>query len=122
MTRIAIVTGANRGLGLETAKQLAARGYNVIAGSRDEAKGRIALRGIERVTVKQLDVANAASVTAFGNWLEGTHASVDALINNAAINYDTWQTVLNADLREVHETFEANLFGAWRVTFSARGA
>jgi NAD(P)-dependent dehydrogenase (short-subunit alcohol dehydrogenase family) len=113
-----MVTGANRGLGLEVVKQLAALGHNVIAGSRDDAKGRQALEGIERVTVRQLDVADAKSVTAFGKWLEETHITIDALINNAAINYDTWQNVLNADLNEVHETLEANLFGAWRVTLA----
>jgi NAD(P)-dependent dehydrogenase (short-subunit alcohol dehydrogenase family) len=118
MTRTAIVTGANRGLGLEVVKQLAARGYNVIAGSRDLAKGRQALRGVERVTVRPLDVADAKSVTAFGMWLEETHIAVDSLVNNAAIHYDTWQNVLNADLNEVHETLEANLFGAWRVSLA----
>jgi NAD(P)-dependent dehydrogenase (short-subunit alcohol dehydrogenase family) len=118
MSRIAIVTGANRGLGLEVAKQLAQLGYTVIAGSRDERKGREALEGIAGVTVKQLDVSDPNSIEAFVMWLEGAYPRVDALVNNAAINYDTWHDVLEPDLNEVHETLETNLFGAWRLTLA----
>jgi NAD(P)-dependent dehydrogenase (short-subunit alcohol dehydrogenase family) len=118
MTRTAVVTGANRGLGLEVVKQLAAQGFTVIAGARDEAKGNRALRGVKNVVVRSLDVSDDSSVTAFGAWLEVEGLRVDALVNNAAIHYDTWHDVLNADLREVHETLETNLFGAWRVTLA----
>jgi NAD(P)-dependent dehydrogenase (short-subunit alcohol dehydrogenase family) len=118
MNRIAVITGANRGLGLEVAKQLSRQGFAVVAGSRDEQKGRSALEGTPNVVVRQLDVSDDASVNAFASWLEGAYSRLDVLVNNAAINYDTWHDVLEADLNEVHDTLETNLFGAWRVTLA----
>jgi NAD(P)-dependent dehydrogenase (short-subunit alcohol dehydrogenase family) len=110
---VALVTGANRGIGLEVCRQLAHNGHDVILGSRDEAKGKRAAAGIEeRVRALQLDVADPESVERAAGELE----HVDALINNAAILYDTWANAIDADLAEVHAALETNLFGAWRTT------
>ena len=110
----ALVTGANRGIGLEVCRQLAARGHDVILGSRDVAKGEAAARGIERVRVAQLDVADPASVERLAGEVDG----LDILVNNAAILYDTWARASTADLDEVHAALETNLFGAWRTSLA----
>ncbi len=60
----------------------------------------------------QLDVADDASVRAAAEEIE----ALDVLVNNAAILYDTWARAATADLGEVHEALETNLFGAWRTT------
>jgi NAD(P)-dependent dehydrogenase (short-subunit alcohol dehydrogenase family) len=110
---VALVTGGNRGLGLEVCRQLAHKGYDVILGSRDTAKGERAAMGIEeRVRVLELDVADQQSVERAAQKLD----HLDVLVNNAAILYDTWATATDADLAQVHEALETNLFGAWRMT------
>jgi NAD(P)-dependent dehydrogenase (short-subunit alcohol dehydrogenase family) len=109
----AAVTGANRGIGLEVARQLAADGFKVIAGSRDLDKGRKAVEGLGgQVEARQLDVADPDSVSAFAAGLE----ELDVLVNNAAGFYDTWQSGVDADLHVVRDAFEVNVLGAWRVT------
>ena len=111
--RTAAVTGANRGIGLEVARQLAADGYRVIAGSRDLDKGRKAVEGLGgEVEARQLDVADPGSVAAFAAGLD----ELDVLVNNAAGFYDTWQSGVDADLDVVRDAFEVNVLGAWRVT------
>jgi NAD(P)-dependent dehydrogenase (short-subunit alcohol dehydrogenase family) len=110
---VALVTGGNRGIGLEVCRQLAHNGHEVILGSRDKAKGERAAAGIdERVRALQLDVADRRSVGRAAQELE----HVDVLVNNAAILYDTWANAIDTDLAEVHEALETNLFGAWRMT------
>jgi NAD(P)-dependent dehydrogenase (short-subunit alcohol dehydrogenase family) len=110
---VALVTGGNRGIGLEVCRQLAHNGHEVILGSRDKAKGERAAAGIdERVRALQLDVADGQSVGRAAQELE----HVDVLVNNAAILYDTWANAIDTDLAEVHEALETNLFGAWRMT------
>jgi NAD(P)-dependent dehydrogenase (short-subunit alcohol dehydrogenase family) len=115
--RVAVVTGANRGIGLEVVRQLAADGFVAVLGSRDLAKGAAAAEGLGGLTVepRQLDVADPDSVTAFAAELERDHGRVDVLVNNAAIDYDTWESGVDADLDVVREALETNLLGAWRV-------
>jgi NAD(P)-dependent dehydrogenase (short-subunit alcohol dehydrogenase family) len=92
---IAIVTGANRGIGREVTRQLAAAGFAVLLGSRDLAAGQTAAHQIDSggnsVTACQLDVTDPASVTALASFATEHFGCVDVLVNNAAIHYDTWQ-------------------------------
>jgi NAD(P)-dependent dehydrogenase (short-subunit alcohol dehydrogenase family) len=106
---VALVTGGNRGIGLEVCRQLARNGHEVILGSRDRAKG-IAVAGGLRVV--ELDVADDESVRGAAAEID----ELDILVNNAAILYDAWARGATADLAEVHEALETNLFGAWRTT------
>jgi NAD(P)-dependent dehydrogenase (short-subunit alcohol dehydrogenase family) len=108
---IALVTGANRGIGLEVAKQLAALGYTVVAGSRSPHN----LPKLERVVWQQLDITKAADVKQIAAFLKTEFGNLDVLVNNAAIHYDTWHSASNADLAQVHQTLETNLFGAWQM-------
>jgi NAD(P)-dependent dehydrogenase (short-subunit alcohol dehydrogenase family) len=114
--RIALITGGNRGIGLEVCRRLAAQGYAVILGSRDEAKGEAAAAGLDGdVTVLQLDVADAESVGAAAAAVDERFGRLDALVNNAAILYDTENHGVDVDLDEVRRGLETNLFGAWRM-------
>ncbi|WP_405877969.1 SDR family oxidoreductase [Streptomyces sp. NBC_01136] len=117
---VAVVTGANRGIGREVVRQLAGHGHRVVLGSRDLVKGREAARRIdpggERVTAVQLDVSDDASVTAMADWVTRQLGRTDVIVNNAAILYDTWAQARSADLDSVRRALETNLFGAWRVT------
>jgi NAD(P)-dependent dehydrogenase (short-subunit alcohol dehydrogenase family) len=113
---VAVVTGANRGIGYEVVRQLAGRGHIVVLTSRDAAKGRAAAADLDRVLHCQLDVSDPASVDAMARWVGDRFDRVDVLVNNAAIHYDTWQSGVRADLDVVHEAFETNVFGAWRTT------
>jgi NAD(P)-dependent dehydrogenase (short-subunit alcohol dehydrogenase family) len=114
------VTGANRGIGLEVVRQLADSGFRAILGSRDPAKGEAAAAALRRegldVQARRLDVADPASVTALGWALADEYFSLDVLVNNAGIHYDTWQRGVDADLDVVREALETNLLGAWRTT------
>ena len=116
--RVAIVTGANRGIGLEVVRQLAEHEYVVVLGSRDLGKGEAAARRArlgERVLVRKLDVTSAPDIERLRDELADSHGSLTALVNNAAINYDPDQDATDADLDVVRETLETNLFGAWRM-------
>ena len=118
MDKVALVTGANRGIGLEVVKQLAEQGITVMLGSRDAKKGEQAAKRLRhaRITPHQLDITNQQSVDRLAAELQRTYGRLDILINNAGINYDTFQNVLNAKLDNVHETFSVNTLGPWRVT------
>lgn len=114
---IAIVTGANRGIGLEVCRQLARLNYTVILGSRDPAKGERAAAQLNdsRIIPRQLDVSDADSIERLRDWVADEFGILDVLVNNAAIHYDTWQRAVNADLNVVQEAMETNVYGAWRM-------
>jgi NAD(P)-dependent dehydrogenase (short-subunit alcohol dehydrogenase family) len=116
--QVAVVTGANRGIGREVCRQLAERGYLTVLGARDAQKGDRAARelGSPNVVARQLDVSDDASVAAFADWLASEHGRCDVLVNNAALDYDTDQRAASADLARVRDDLETNLFGAWRTT------
>jgi NAD(P)-dependent dehydrogenase (short-subunit alcohol dehydrogenase family) len=116
---VAVVTGGNRGIGLEVCRQLADLGYDVVLGSRDLGKGEDAAARLgESVRACRLDVADDTSVRAAAAWVADRYGRCDALVNNAAILYDTWARASSADLAEIHTAMETNLFGAWRTTLA----
>jgi NAD(P)-dependent dehydrogenase (short-subunit alcohol dehydrogenase family) len=117
--RVALVTGANRGIGLEVARQLARLGFTVILGSRDARRGEAAeelARGGLKVFAGLLDVTDERGVEDLRRRVVERFGRLDALVNNAAVLYDTWQRAENADLDMVREAFETNTLGAWRVS------
>ena len=114
--RVALVSGGNRGIGLEVCRQLAERGITVVMGSRDAEQGREAAVGLpDGVVVHQLDVADPKSVERLARSVEEEFGRLDVLVNNAAISNDEGQSGAEADLDRVKEALEANLFGAWRL-------
>ena len=118
--RVALVSGGNRGIGLEVCRRLAEEGLTVILGSRDEQRGREAAAGLAgEVAVRQLDVADAGSVERLAASIESDFGRLDVLVNNAAISNDEGQSGAEADLDRVREALEANLIGAWRLCEAA---
>ena len=118
--RIALVTGANRGIGLETARQLRDHGLTVLVGSRDPAKGRAAADDIgEGAHALTIDVADDASVAAAFEAIERDHGRLDVLVCNAGIDYDTDQRAAAVDLDRARRIMGTNLFGAWACAVQA---
>ncbi len=117
--KVALVTGANRGIGFETVRQLLKRGYFTILTSRRETDGKAALaklrRYSDRLCYQQLDVGDDKSVAQAAAAVRQQFGRLDILINNAGINYDTWQNAVDADLEVVQDTLNVNLLGPWRT-------
>ncbi len=91
--RVAVITGANTGLGFETARRLAERGASVVLAVRDTAKGRLAAARMNGdVSVQELDLTSLESVRAAAAGLRATHPRIDLLINNAGVMYTPRQT------------------------------
>jgi NAD(P)-dependent dehydrogenase (short-subunit alcohol dehydrogenase family) len=124
-TMIALVTGANKGIGREIAAQLAALGHTVVIGSRNaEAGDRVAAElrdgGGDAIAVA-LDVTDPASAAAAAATVEAQFGCLDALINNAGISHlpgagIAGQQPATADVEEVRTIFETNFFGVINVT------
>ncbi|MEA2382414.1 MAG: hypothetical protein QOH72_2385 [Solirubrobacteraceae bacterium] len=119
---LAVVTGANRGIGREVVRQLAQHGWLVVLGARDAARGRAAAAELggeaAGVMARVLDVSDDASVRAAARWVGAEFGRCDALVNNAAIDYDTDARATTADLDRVHRAMETNLYGAWRTALA----
>lgn len=107
-----LVTGANRGIGLELVKQLEARGMNVIGTARKPAEAQ-ELRATG-ARVEQLDVADSASLAALAKTLEGV--KIDMLINNAGMLGHTAESFQETDFAAIETTFVVNSLGPMRVT------
>lgn len=119
MNQIALVTGAYRGLGLETVRQLLEKGYEVILTARSRDKAEAPLGELKQrymgVHYHDLDVNSQESVMAIWQYVMTDFGRLDVLVNNAGINYDTWHSAESADLEEVWQTLDTNLMGAWRM-------
>ena len=126
-TTIALITGANKGIGLETARQLGARGITVLAGARDEARGMAAERALRQdlrdlralrdgadARFVPLDVTDAKSVQQAADWIDTEYGRLDILVNNAAIARGGPPS--GTDLDEMREVYETNVFGVIMVT------
>ena len=121
---IAVVTGAYRGLGLETCRQLAERGYLVVLTARREAEGRAAAEGLAGrglgVQFHPLDITDAASVQRLRDGLREEFGRIDCVVNNAGIFPDPApgteaSSIFQADLDSVRRGLETNTLGALRV-------
>jgi NAD(P)-dependent dehydrogenase (short-subunit alcohol dehydrogenase family) len=109
-----LITGANKGLGFETARRLIALGHTVFLGARDREKGEAAAKKLGARFV-QLDVSNDASVAAAAAWLQLQPGGLDVLINNAGISGGRIAPPdVTAD--EMRAVYETNVFGIVRVT------
>ncbi|MBV9847019.1 MAG: SDR family NAD(P)-dependent oxidoreductase [Kutzneria sp.] len=113
---IALVTGANRGIGREVCRQLAELGHTVLltARSREAARAAAAELG-PGMHPYRLDVTSDGDAERISGDLGDRFGRLDALVNNAAIGYDPWQDAVTADLDVVRETAETNLYGPWRL-------
>ena len=121
MECVALVSGGNRGLGLEVARRLTEDGYSVVVGSRDLAKGQVVAAELgERASACRLDVTDPESIESCIAGIEERHGRLDVLVNNAGIEGGGWSTrATDVDLDDVRDTLETNLFGAWKLTQAA---
>jgi NAD(P)-dependent dehydrogenase (short-subunit alcohol dehydrogenase family) len=123
--KIAVVTGAYRGLGLETCRQLAELGYSVLLTARREAEGQAAAERLARagssVEFQPLDVADEASAQALRDQVRTRYGRLDVLVNNAGIfpapgPGSAESSIFEADLEPVRDAFEVNTLGALRLS------
>jgi NAD(P)-dependent dehydrogenase (short-subunit alcohol dehydrogenase family) len=123
--KVALISGANKGIGLETARQLGKLGYTVLLGSRDALKGEVAARqlrheGIDARVVK-LDVGKQSDIDAAASMIAGEFGKLDALLNNAGVMIEkgwTKNTTSETTLENLRATFETNLFAVFALTKS----
>ena len=115
--RTALVTGSNRGIGLEVCRQLAAKGLRVIVTARtlEKAEAAVRLLGEEDVLAAELDITNERSVANAKEDVTARAGTVDVLVNNAGINSYEDSDVLEIPLATYRSIFETNLFGAISV-------
>ncbi len=125
---VALITGANQGIGLQIAKEMAAHGFTVLVGSRNFEKGETAAKSIGAdAHALQLDVTDGASIAAAAQRIRDEFGRLDVLVNNAAIGHTgkpgtPLEEVLKssrasvASLDEVRAVFETNVFGVIAVT------
>jgi NAD(P)-dependent dehydrogenase (short-subunit alcohol dehydrogenase family) len=126
---VALITGANQGIGLQIAKELAAKNFTVLVGSRDYARGAEAAKTIDgEARALQLDVTDRASITAAAERVRKEFGRLDLLVNNAAIAHTRRQPGMSVEeyvkltrpsvvsLDEIRAVFETNVFGVVAVT------
>ncbi|HEY7961249.1 MAG TPA: SDR family oxidoreductase [Solirubrobacteraceae bacterium] len=119
----ALVSGANRGIGREVARQLAQRGYEVILGARDATKASATAAQLTDETGAQvraltLDVADPASIARAGQSVRSDPGRLDVLVNNAGVGTDFGVAGVQPDFDKVQAALDMNFFGAYRLTIA----
>jgi NAD(P)-dependent dehydrogenase (short-subunit alcohol dehydrogenase family) len=118
--KTALITGANKGIGQEVARQLAAKGFHVLVGARDPKAGRRAAEEIAKkcgkATFLEIDVADNDSVTNAAREFSNVEDHLDVLVNNAGIIVDGDNAILEISDDMLRKTLETNTLGALRVT------
>ena len=114
--KIALITGANKGIGFETARQLGQEGVTVLVGARDAKKGEAAAEKLRREKIEAhaltIDVSDAASIRKAANQVESDYGRLDILVNNAGVMVDDEKKKPSEQSLETwRKTFETNLFG-----------
>ena len=116
---IALVTGANKGIGREISRQLASQGILVLMGARDHERGEKAAAELRTLGLPvefiQIDVTSQADVDRAVAEVERMHGRLDILVNNAGVAVD-WFPGSELTVEALRETFETNVFGVFRVT------
>jgi NAD(P)-dependent dehydrogenase (short-subunit alcohol dehydrogenase family) len=117
---IAVITGASRGLGLETGRQLLARGCHVILTARDGAAAEAAAAALgAHAEGHALDVSRDDAVAAFFDWLRQSHGRIDVLVNNAGRIYAGKSNLKSASAADMADAIDNNALSAWRMSAQA---
>jgi NAD(P)-dependent dehydrogenase (short-subunit alcohol dehydrogenase family) len=119
-TKIALVTGANKGIGLEICRQLAQLGFTVLLGSREIARGAAAAQTLQNegldVRMVHVDMNDAGTFETLRDLIAADYGRLDVLINNAGGVSDWAYTAADVPGRMLRDTFEANFFGLVELT------
>lgn len=118
---IALITGANKGIGQEIARQLGAQGMTVLVGARDKVRGAEAAEGLKQKRIDArsvlIDVTDQASIDAAARQIQGDFGRLDVLVNNAGISLDGGpSSAFTLELADLRRTYETNVFGVFSVT------
>ena len=117
--KIALITGANRGIGFEAARQLGQKGYAVVIGARDQTNGREAAAKLQAegfdAEFVQLDTTDTKTIASAGQTIAEKYGKLDVLVNNAGIFVDFGVPVGETPDEVLRRTFETNFFGAWKT-------
>lgn len=117
--RIALVTGANRGIGFEICRQLAAREFRVLLAARDAGKGRRAVEVLRQqgrdAHFQELDVTDEESIQTAVEFVQSEFGGVDVLVNNASVYLDADVAGLDVDIDAVRSTMDTNAYGPLRL-------
>ncbi|MEH7360996.1 SDR family oxidoreductase [Priestia aryabhattai] len=118
-TKVALVTGGNRGIGYELVRQLAVDGFKVILTSRNSESGHKAMQKLKDshldVSFVVMDISSEASIRQAAAIVSEQYERLDVLINNAGIYLDKNQKLVNLDPSVLEKTLETNFFGAYHV-------
>ncbi|MFN0124403.1 MAG: SDR family oxidoreductase [Blastocatellia bacterium] len=119
-TKIAFITGANKGLGLETARQLGSQGMTILLGARDEARGTAAARTLQAEGIDarflHIDMGDPATFAGVAKFIDENFGRLDILINNAGILLDYGVPASAAPVANWRTTFETNVFSLIELT------
>jgi NAD(P)-dependent dehydrogenase (short-subunit alcohol dehydrogenase family) len=113
--KVALVTGANKGIGFETARQLGALGMTVLVGARDRGRGQAAAQALGARFV-QLDVTDSESALRVAEWIDQEYGRLDVLVNNAGITGSFGGPPSETSLAAMRMVYETNVFGVIAVT------
>lgn len=118
--KTAVITGANKGIGLEIARQLGRKGYAVWLGSRDADRGTKAEAALREEKLEArwlpLDVTDDASVKAAARAFAEEHEALDVLVNNAGVSTGGYASPIDARIEDIRALYDVNVFGPIRVT------
>lgn len=118
--KIALITGANKGIGLEICRQLAQKGVTVLLGARDEEKGEAAARSLRTsypdVTFLHIDMDDSETFQHAKKWIQKTYGRLDILVNNAGSVFESHAAFQQLSVAEIRKTFDLNFFSQIALT------
>ncbi|PTF13724.1 SDR family NAD(P)-dependent oxidoreductase [Staphylococcus devriesei] len=114
-----LITGANKGIGFETAKQLGAKGWTILLGARNEQRGMAAVEALQQqgITAEwiKIDLTDTNTIHAAADDIKANHSDVKLLINNAGISGDMDASALDVDVEELKALADVNFLGNFEM-------